>query len=273
MKRVPRQSRLRKFPASTFNLLVDFMQSAPQRLGPAPGPEHRSTVIERPHLAVPCTNVSGTDLVERSVVRIVRSGLTPPTITPPDEDEADEVILAPPAVEIDLPTATMRDWGVTLGPIEDEGTGWLAIGGLVWVRIDVVSEQDQFARPVDGEPNHLSSAQGGVPIYYRALAEETPPTTGMQWGLVMLPSWRIGSLRGARVTTAITPASDNLQTHWGSGEARLLDDATGAEASSATAVVNPLQIAFDVDYWVQLDTSHDPPRVVSGSCGAWTWAE
>lgn len=79
--------------------------------------------------------------------------------------------------------------------------------------------------------------------------------------------------RGARVTTAITAAADNLAANWGAGEARLLDDASGAEQGDPVAVANPLQVAFDVDYWVLLDASHTPPRVVNGSCGAWNWAE
>ena len=79
--------------------------------------------------------------------------------------------------------------------------------------------------------------------------------------------------QGARVTVEIPAASDNLLASWGAGgEVHLLDPTSGEEDDETTVVINPLQLVFAEDYWVEVDTSFDPPQVTNGSCSEWEWA-
>lgn len=81
-----------------------------------------------------------------------------------------------------------------------------------------------------------------------------------------------GNRRGARVTTIIPAAADNLFANWGTGGAvKTLDPNSGEEDDVYTSVINPLQIDFGIDYWVEVDVSFDPAHVVNGSCETWTW--
>lgn len=81
-----------------------------------------------------------------------------------------------------------------------------------------------------------------------------------------------GTIRFARVYSAISAASGNLAANWGSGLVRFMDDSTGALDASPTVVDNKwIGVSFVADVQVVCDTSKTPPVVIEGTCEAVTW--
>lgn len=95
--------------------------------------------------------------------------------------------------------------------------------------------------------------------------------TGIDWEGMKKPT--TGNNRWARAYGgAISAATGNLTADWGSGNVKFLDDATGALDASATAVDNLWNSAFVEDSMVLIDTAYSPPRVLNGTCEAFsTW--
>lgn len=74
----------------------------------------------------------------------------------------------------------------------------------------------------------------------------------------------------ARVTTAISAATD-AET-WGSGQVELQSTTDGALSGTPIDVDNEwIGMEWPVDAQVAVDTSFDPPRVLTGTCEAVTW--
>ena len=170
-----------------------------------------------------------------------------------------------------------KDVAIYQGQVGDGQSGEAVISGPTWVRLEL-PEWDQTyttAKATDGDCTKLT-ASGAIPVLWHATPEEATPPDEQEtevWALVMLGGGGSSNLRKARVTTAITAATDELEANWGTGEVKFMDDTTGVLDSDPTTVDNDnIDMTFAEDAQVIVDTSHSPPRVITGTCSAVTWS-
>lgn len=175
--------RLTRLPAVSLNKAIEA-GARMQEFSPPGGPAPTAPSGDSPRNVVLVKNMTGVDLIERSIVGIKETAFTLPDITgDPEGDIADQAVLIGEAVEVEKPDPakhTAGKWGVTLGPIKDEETGWMAIGGLIKARVDVSDEGHGFARPIYDQTEHLESATSGTPITFKKTG------TGKKWAQINL---------------------------------------------------------------------------------------
>lgn len=231
----------RQFPAGRINYAHDRLDRIEAVLGNPPGPADTMSIDGHPVLVALAKNVSGSDLVERAIVGVKESAFDLPDIeegsSPPydDDNEADDVVLGSPAIEIVSPNETTHasKWVVTLEPILNGECGAVAVMGLVAVRVNVSDEDHEFAKIKTGDTIYLeSAASGGVPIWYRKLQDESEGT-GKQWALVLLG----GGGGGGDITT-----------HWG-----IISETVG-QATGDRSEVTPGQGKVHIGYSTNSET-------------------
>lgn len=160
------------------------------------------------------------------------------------------------------------DVAILQGPVRNDEEIAAVLIGHTWCDVSVTDSSHEYAGPTSGDDTKLTSGASGAKILWK------PSGTGVKRCLVYMGvASSSSSIRYARVTTEITPATDELVVNWGSGEVRLMHPTTGALEASDTPVVNPLiGMTFIVDAQVEVDMSHYPPHVLNGTCDAVAWS-
>lgn len=185
-KRFASGQRVKRFPGSLLNDMQDRIDRLERLLT---GHDlRRPPTADRPWLPVFIKNNTGIDLIERSIVGVDVSALTPPDIVPaegsdPEENTADAGVLKGIPVEVVKPNADTHKNKVvvTLGPIKQDACGWGVMIGLMWARVDVTDNAHKFAAIETDDTQYLKSAASGMPIVDRKLSG-----TGKQWAIVLL---------------------------------------------------------------------------------------
>jgi len=226
---------------------------------------------DSPRLVVLVKNMTGVDLIERSIVGIKETALDLPDITTPSGPDpgnlADAAILTGEAVDVELPDPakhTAGKWGVTLGPIPagtegNEGHGWMAIGGLIKARVDVTSEDHGCVELIADETGHLASAASGTPITWKKTG------TGKKWAQINLGSGGGSSQVWGEAASTISAATSWAAADRGTGTVQLYDEG-GAADGDPIDVESDYRDAFDVGAVVCVDRKFTPARVVSVGC-------
>ncbi|HMP07418.1 MAG TPA: hypothetical protein PJ982_13790, partial [Lacipirellulaceae bacterium] len=169
-----------------MNEAIDAAMRLPQTLPPG-GPQQRQRGADAPRLVTLVKNATGGDLRERAVVGLGATVLELPELSDPSE-AATAAVLVGEAVEAVLPDPevhTAGRWGVTLAPIAAGQTGFVAVTGLIKIRVDVSDAGQRAVAPIADVTTHAAGAADGAPIVWRALQAEDPGT-GLQWALVNL---------------------------------------------------------------------------------------
>jgi hypothetical protein len=255
-KFVPGQ-RLKRLPGESLNRAIEAAERVPV-LEPLSGPDNKPAGADVPRCVVLVKNVTGATLLERDVVGIKRTALAMPAI---GAGVATIGVLMGEAVEVEVPDAakhTAGRWGVMLGPVAADGHGYMAIAGLVKVRIDQLDASHEFVTVKTGEKGYVESAPSGTPVTDRFLIDETgEDAEGMQWGQINLGAGGMGdSIRWGEATTAITaraldwsaPGTGTVQPKKKSGGAMVDDGAT-------ITVTNWLPIAAEAGATVEYEGS------------------
>lgn len=266
---VPGQ-RVKSLPGETLNRAIDAAERI-QELLPPGGPEPRPRPTDAPRLVVLVRNQTGVNLKERSIVGIKSTTLTLPEITSGAAgDRANAAVLMGEAVDVELPDAdkhTAGRWGVTLAPLKSGAVGYMAVAGLVKVRIDQLDEAHKFVAVKTNESDYVVSADSGTPITWRKLADETgEDAEGMQWGQVNLGAGAASgsTLRYAEVTVEISAAGVTV----GSGEVQPKKNDGGSLVNDGdpVAVVNLHPLTFEVGWRGYIDAGKTPPEAVVFTC-------
>jgi hypothetical protein len=164
------------------------------------GLQHQNVHLTRQGFAkagqeVWCQNNSGVDYPLFSVVAL-DSNLWPIDL------EADNT-LHPVGFKVSTPTAATKatGWGVITSPCIKfdpldptlKGVGRVLINGMTQVKVNIISETDSLARPIDGEfTRAMSSSSNGYPIVYK------PGGTGDKWCIVHLAGTGAGTAGAAK---------------------------------------------------------------------------
>ncbi len=170
LRKVARGETLR-VPADTWNTLIDVARSHRQRelsQGVNAGGLRTSTGI------VTVRNTSGADQDRFAVMGL--SGI----VIPPADNELE--FQSRPAFDVVVPTEDHSDSFVIL--TEPVAAGRLAramVAGVTPVKLDVQSEDDQYAVAKAGETAHLETGSGSARILWKESG------TGLKWGVVLFP--------------------------------------------------------------------------------------
>lgn len=275
---VPGQ-RVKSLPGETLNRAIDAAERI-QELLPPGGPEPRPRPTDAPRLVVLVRNQTGVNLKERSIVGIKSTTLTLPEITSGAAgDRANAAVLMGEAVDVELPDAdkhTAGRWGVTLAPLKSGAVGYMAVAGLVKVRIDQLDEAHKFVAVKTNESDYVVSADSGTPITWRKLADETgEDAEGMQWGQINLGSG--GGIRGNVIYAQV-----NEGAGVGSGDATFnFDNAVALVGSIPEGGIGTAQNQYAQTYndneWVILSQRQDNEQWLTergGTAGSQViWAE
>ena len=240
----------------------DFAQGGGRGNGPggSSGARRLTTLVQ---------NNSGGDINARFPVL----ELTGPLITTDDREAVVEDGIVFEGIEPSSSTAT-KDIAILQAPAISGQTMEAVIVGPTWVKLELPEWDETYttAGPTDGDSTKLTAGAGGITVVWHATPEDAMAPTEV-WALVMLGGGGSSNLRKARVTTAITAATDELEANWGTGEVKFMDDTTGVLDSDPTTVDNDnIDMTFAEDAQVIIDTSHSPPRVITGTCSAVTWS-
>ena len=199
-KRLVPGQRLIYLPGNSLNKAISAGDRMQEFVAPG-GPQPANGLTDSPRNVVLVKNMTGMDLIERAIVGIKETALDLPDIDDEVEDGnlADFAVLTGEAVDVEKPDPakhTAGRWGVTLGPIKDEETGWMAIGGLIKCRVDVTNASHQFGKLILNETEHLASDAVGVPITWKKIG------TGKKWAQVNLSTAETGNVIYAQVNEA-----------------------------------------------------------------------
>jgi hypothetical protein len=177
--------RIDKFPARTFNTLVQGELRDRQHTGRSPT---QLRAMPSPFTARLVWNGAAA-IAPGSTVRLGDA------IYDPDADPtAPFTGLAFHAFEFD--GEALDRYAITLGPVEPDGTCLGVLPSAQWARVDVGTESDSYAT---ASGSLLTShASRGIPILWK------PAGTGVKWAVVSLTTERFQLIRGTTVA-AVTP--------------------------------------------------------------------
>lgn len=197
-KRVALGERIRGWLANSWNGLDDRLRALEARLEPPEQPDSPPLVDS---LFVANTTGAAVD----AAFPVFR--LAMPVNLP--KDNADALYQRPIVLEGKQPGNATESggngWGVAQSPLPDQGVVEVVTNGVTSVKLEVVSEDDEFAAPIDGNTSRLKSGSTGARILWKE--EQSQETNGERWAIVQLGGGGGGSaLQRVIVDVNLAPA-------------------------------------------------------------------
>lgn len=130
-----------------------------------------------PYTALPCKNMSGTDVARWGVLAISGLEITPNGATGSGNAQFESM----PVLQGTTPTTTTQSIAIAVEPIANNAIGMVAVAGVVQTKVQVVSTSHKFARP-KASTTELQTDWGG-PAY---LLYKESSTGSDKWALVRI---------------------------------------------------------------------------------------
>lgn len=197
LKRIAVGEPIQQWPANTWNALCDNADAARLTRPPSPVPLPPSASSPR--------------IVNTEAAIDVAFGIL--FICEPINKPADRASAPYEGLNLcgEHPTTTLIDGGKSWVILQEPAPANRAVPfvatGESWVQIDVQSEADTTAGPVDGDSEKLKSGIGEATIVWKE------PGTGTKWAIVRLGGGGGGQARGAvAIIIGTVPASSGIST-------------------------------------------------------------
>lgn len=160
---------------------------------------------QSPYTSLPCKNVSATGVPRWGVLRISGVEIAPAGVSGPGNSQFQSL----PVLQGDIATTgTHEAFAVAVEPIAANSIGYVAVDGVVQVKIDVKNTSDATAGPKAGSIDELQTGGGNAVILWK----ESGAGTG-KWALV-----RIGG-RGMKIGT--------ISATWSKGQTATVTEQNG----------------------------------------------